>query len=56
MSAFVRYIEHPSATTGDAFITPGSQLAANIYVGDNIRVNIHDAFDDLARTPWTTRS
>jgi hypothetical protein len=41
---FVRYIEHPSATTGDAFITPGSQLAANIYVGDNIRVNIHDAF------------
>ena len=42
---FVRYIEHPNATTGDVFITPGSQVAANIYVGDNIRINVHDAFD-----------
>ena len=42
---FLRYIEHPNATTGDVFITPGSQVAANIYVGDNIRINVHDAFD-----------
>ena len=42
---FLRYIEHPNATSGDVFITPGSQVAANVYVGDNIRINIHDAFD-----------
>ena len=42
---FLRYIEHPNATTGDVFITPGSQVAANVYIGDNVRINIHDAFD-----------
>ncbi len=42
---FVRYLEHPNATSGDVFITPGSQLAIDLYVGDYFRFNIHDAFD-----------
>ena len=42
---FVRYLEHPNATSGDVFITPGSQLAFDLYVGDNLHFNIHDAFD-----------
>ncbi len=42
---FIRYIQHSEATSGDVFITPGSQLAANIYVGDRVRINVHDAFD-----------
>ena len=42
---FVRYIDHPDATDNDLFITPGSQLAFDIYVADIFRINIHDAFD-----------
>ena len=42
---FIRYIEHPNATSDNVFITPGTSVAANIYVGDNIRINVHDAFD-----------
>ena len=41
----VRYLEHPNATSGDVFITPGSQLALDLYIGDYLRLNIHDAFD-----------
>ena len=42
---FIRYLEHPDATSNNVFITPGSAVAANIYIGDNIRINVHDAFD-----------
>ena len=42
---FVRYLEHPNATSGDVFITPGSQLGLDFYVGDYFRFNVHDAFD-----------
>ena len=42
---FVRYLEHPNATSGDVFITPGSQLLFNFYVGDYFRFNVHDSFD-----------
>ena len=42
---FVRYIEHPEATSGDVFITPGSQIALDFFVGDYLRLNVHDAFD-----------
>ena len=42
---FIRYFNNPDATAGNVFITPGSQLAFNIYVGDNVRINVHDAFD-----------
>jgi hypothetical protein len=41
---FVRYIEHPQATDDNIFITPGSQLAFDIYVADIFRINVHDAF------------
>ena len=42
---FVRYIEHPNATSGDVFITPGSQLSLDSYIGDYVKLNFHDAFD-----------
>ena len=42
---FVRYLEHPEATSGDVFITPGSQLLLDFYVGEYFRFNVHDAFD-----------
>ncbi len=42
---FVRYIDHPDATGTDLFITPGSQLAFDIYVADIFRINLHDSFD-----------
>lgn len=42
---FVRYLEHPNATSGDIFITPGSQLSLDAYVGDYLKFNLHDAFD-----------
>ncbi len=42
---FVRYLEHPQATSGDVFITPGSQLALTAYIGDYVKLDIHDAFD-----------
>ena len=41
---FVHYIEHPNATDNDLFITPGSQVAFNIYVADIFRINFHDSF------------
>lgn len=41
---FVRYIEHPEAAKGDVFITPGSQLAFDVYVADTFRFNFHDSF------------
>ena len=42
---FVRYLEHPDATSDNIFITPGSQLAVDFYLGDYLRFNVHDAFD-----------
>ncbi len=42
---FVRYLEHPNATSGDVFITPGSQLSLDSYIGDYVKLNVHDAFD-----------
>ena len=41
---FVRYLEHPDATSGDIFITPGSQVAFDVYVADTYRINFHDSF------------
>ena len=41
---FVRYLEHPDATNNDVFITPGSQVALNVYVADMFRINVHDSF------------
>ena len=41
---FVHYIEHPDATSNDLFITPGSQIAFNVYVADIFRINFHDSF------------
>ena len=41
---FVRYIEHPDATNDNVYITPGSELAFNIYAADIFRINIHDSF------------
>ena len=41
---FVRYIEHPDATNDNVYITPGSQLAFNIYAADIFRINFHDSF------------
>ncbi len=41
---FVRYIEHPEAAKGDVFITPGSQVAFDVYVADMFRLNFHDSF------------
>ena len=42
---FVRYIEHPNATSGDVFITPGSQISLDAFIGDYVKLNVHDAFD-----------
>ena len=42
---FVRYLEHPDATSGDIFITPGSSLLLNFYIGEYFRFSVHDAFD-----------
>jgi hypothetical protein len=44
---FVRYIDHPDATSNNLFITPGSQVAFDIYVADIFRINIHDSFELL---------
>ncbi len=41
---FVRYLEHPDATNDNVYITPGSQLAFNIYAADIFRINFHDSF------------
>ena len=41
---FVHYIQHPDATTDDLFITPGSEIAFNLYVADIFRINFHDSF------------
>ena len=41
---YVRYFEHPDATTNDLFVTPGSQVAFDIYALDIFRINIHDSF------------
>ncbi len=41
---FVRYIEHPEAAKGDVFITPGSQVAFDVYIADMFRLNFHDSF------------
>ena len=41
---FVRYIDHPDASSNNLFVTPGSQVAFNVYVGDNYRINFHDSF------------
>ncbi len=43
--AFERYINHPDATNGDIVISPGSELAVDIFVADIFRINIHDRFD-----------
>ncbi len=42
---FVRYLQHPNATSNNVFITPGSQLSLDFFVGDYLKANIHDAFD-----------
>ena len=42
---FERYIEHPNATSGDIYITPGSEVAFDIFAADIFRINIHDRFD-----------
>ena len=41
---FVRYVEHPEAAKGDVFITPGSQVAFDVYIADMFRLNFHDSF------------
>ena len=41
---FVRYLEHPDATSDNVFITPGSQVAFDLYVADTYRINFHDSF------------
>ena len=53
---FVRYIEHPEAAKGDVFITPGSQVAFDVYIADMFRLNFHDSFallQDPVDTPRT---
>ncbi len=42
---FVRYLDHPSATNNNLFITPGSQVSFDVYIADIFRLNFHDAFD-----------
>ena len=37
------YTEHPSNDTNGVLVTPGSQLAFDIFVGD-FRINLHDRF------------
>ncbi len=44
---YVRYFEHPDATSNDLFVTPGSQVAFDIYALDIFRINIHDSFSVL---------
>ncbi len=41
---FVRYIEHPEAAKGNVFITPGSQVAFDVFIADMFRLNFHDSF------------
>ena len=41
---FVRYVQHPQAAQGDVFITPGSQVAFDVYIADMFRLNFHDSF------------
>ena len=41
---FVRYLEHPDATSNDLFVTPGSQIAFDVYAFDLFRFNFHDSF------------
>ncbi len=42
---FERYLIHPSATSGDIYITPGSELSFDVFVADTFRINFHDRFD-----------
>ncbi len=37
------YVEHSSANTNGVLLTPGSQLALDVFVGD-FRINFHDRF------------
>ena len=37
------YMDHPSNNTNGVLVTPGSQLAFDIFVGD-FRINLHDRF------------
>jgi hypothetical protein len=37
------YLNHPDDNTNDILISPGSQLAFDIFVGD-VRINLHDRF------------
>ena len=40
----VRYFEHPDATSNNLFVTPGSQVAFDLYALDTFRINFHDSF------------
>ena len=42
---FERYIDHADATSGNIYITPGSELAFDVFVADIFRINFHDRFD-----------
>lgn len=44
---FVRYFEHPDATSNDLFVTPGSQVAVDLYAFNIFRINFHDSFSVL---------
>lgn len=44
---FVRYFEHPNATSNDLFVTPGSQVAFDLYAFNTFRINFHDSFSVL---------
>lgn len=41
---YVRYLEHPDATSNDLFVTPGSQVALDVYAFGLFRFNFHDSF------------
>ena len=40
----MRYLQHADAVNDDIYVTPGSQLAFNVYVADIFRINFHDSF------------
>jgi hypothetical protein len=48
--SYAKYLNHSSLDTQALLISPGTQLAFNVYVGEHLRLNIHDRID-IAENP-----
>ena len=42
---FAKYAEHSDLDTRSLLLDPGSEIAFDLYIGNNLRLNLHDRFD-----------